>query len=67
MKKNNKTEEYLEGFALGRDIRINGKSEFYLQNITKLKFKNKNEERAQQFEDGLYEGYKSITETNGRV
>lgn len=67
MNKEKETKEYLEGFALGRDIRINGKSEFYLQNITKLKFKNENGEKAQQFEDGLYEGYKSITETNGRV
>tara|TARA_B100000287_G_scaffold266547_1_gene250693 strand:- start:195 stop:398 length:204 start_codon:yes stop_codon:yes gene_type:complete len=67
MKKNNKTEEYLEGFALGRDIRINGKSEFYLQNITKLKFKDQYDEKAQNFEDGLYEGYKSITSSNGTV
>ena len=36
MKKNNKTEEYLEGFALGRDIRINGKSEFYLVEMLKI-------------------------------
>lgn len=55
------TREYLQGFKLGRDIRINGKSEFYLKNITKLKFSNTNENKARQFEDGLYEGYRSIT------
>jgi len=55
------SKEYIEGYEMGRDIRINGKSEFYLRNITKLKFKEEpNGTGAKLFEDGLYEGYKSI-------
>lgn len=56
-----KTKEYREGFDLGKDLRIKGKSEFYLRNITILKFKKEpNGKEAQSFEHGLYEGYKSI-------
>ena len=54
-----KTKDYLEGFKIGKSIKINGKSEFYLKNITKLKFINDPLGiSAINFENGLYEGYR---------
>lgn len=49
--------EYLEGYELGKQIKLSNKSTHYLSNITKLRYKIDENEGAEEFEKGLRDGY----------